>query len=75
MKYLNAEELVELVQQDGMGQNYRFFSFKKITNSPAITINIETGKVKSCTCKHSSIHGESKHCRYTLAVLGYLEKE
>ena len=76
MEYLNAEELVEYAQEDGKGHNFKFYSLNGITNSPSVSVNIDTYKIKKCTCKFHSVKDvtQKSHCRFTLAVLGYIEK-
>ena len=48
MKFLNSEELSKLVYEERKGANYRWFSFKEISNPPSLRVNLELTKVYNC---------------------------
>jgi len=68
MKYLNSEELAKLIEYEGKGMEWKFYTFREIKNPPTLRIDIE-GKVKNCTCKYHSIHDIRLgiKCRYIRA--------
>ena len=69
MKFLNSEELAKLVYEEKKGANYRWFSFKEISNPPSLRVNLELTKVFNCTCAFHSIEDIKikKKCRFISA--------
>jgi len=68
MKFLNSEELSKLVYEERKGANYRWFSFKEISNPPSLRVNLELTKVYNCTCQFHSLHIiDKRECRFISA--------
>lgn len=69
MKFLNSNELSKLVYEERKGSNYRWFSFREISNPPSLRVNLELTKVYNCTCAMHSVEDImiKKKCRFISA--------
>ena len=69
MKFLNSEELTKLVYEERKGANYRWFSFKEISNSPSLRVNLKLTKIFNCTCALHSVEDIQikRKCRFISA--------